>query len=361
MKKGIVMKIDGAFLTLLTPEGEFLRAKKQNMSIEIGEEIHFFPLEIEKPFKSMQIKNFLKVKPTWIIMAAVCIILGSFIPMYQNNKAYAYMSIDVNPSIELGVNKKMQVVELTGFNKEGKKVISAIEDWKKRDISKLTQTILLEMKKEGFLKKSKPVIISTVRTEQSEKEADKMLSENIKKIKETVKGLQLELTVHTNTEKEMEKAHEQGITTGNYQENKNKIHLSNQNSKEKTNGKTKDNTDYTIPPQPSDSFLPPGQIRKQVENSGVEINPPEQNKIKQGNEAPNAHVQLKKQDENNNEQNQVQAKKQDENNYKQNQWEAKKQSYKLDQSNRDNSSSKKEYRSSQNDKTLMEKNNFKQK
>ena len=44
MKKGIVMEIDDAFLTLLTPEGEFLHARRQNQPYLIGEEIHFFPI-----------------------------------------------------------------------------------------------------------------------------------------------------------------------------------------------------------------------------------------------------------------------------------------------------------------------------
>jgi hypothetical protein len=42
MKKGIVMEIDESCLTLLTPEGEFLHARRQNQPYAIGEEIHFF-------------------------------------------------------------------------------------------------------------------------------------------------------------------------------------------------------------------------------------------------------------------------------------------------------------------------------
>ncbi|MGZ4160586.1 MAG: anti-sigma factor domain-containing protein, partial [Neobacillus sp.] len=223
MKKGIVMDIDNAFLTLLTPEGEFLRARKQNQPYAIGDEIHFFPVENHKTFHSfIPFINIFKVKPVWAVsvLAVLIILLGSFIPMYQNDKAYAYMSIDGDPSIELGVNKKMQVVEITGFNKEGKNVISQISDWKKKDVSQLTKTILTEMKNEGYLKNKGLIIISTVRTNQPEAKAEEKLKENINEIKQTISKQQLELNVFNGTEKDRETAHEQGLTTGKYQENK---------------------------------------------------------------------------------------------------------------------------------------------
>jgi hypothetical protein len=131
------------------------------------------------------------------------------------------MSIDVNPSIELGVNKNMQVVELKGYNPEGKKVISQINHWKKQEACDLTKTILDEMKKEGYLKDHQQVILTTVRANQKEKSAEEKLSENIKEIKDTANKEHLALKVQNGTEQDREKAHKLGITTGKYQESKN--------------------------------------------------------------------------------------------------------------------------------------------
>ena len=119
MKTGIVMQIEKEHLTLLTPEGEFLRAKKQDKAYSLGEEISFFPIEGSKPsnFSPFKINRWQRV--VWVPVAILCIFFGSFISLYQSNKAYAYMSIDVNPSIELTLNKKMRVVELKAFNKDG--------------------------------------------------------------------------------------------------------------------------------------------------------------------------------------------------------------------------------------------------
>ncbi|HEY2419957.1 MAG TPA: anti-sigma factor domain-containing protein [Neobacillus sp.] len=270
MKKGIVMEIDGIFLTLLTPEGEFLRARRENEQHIIGEEIDFFPVKSHKTF--WPTNSLFKVKPVWAlsVAAALLIFLSSFIPMYQDNKAYAYMSIDVNPSIELGVNKKMQVVELTGFNKEGKQVISSISDWKKKDVTKLTQTILFEMKKQGFLKNKSAIIISTVYTNQQEQKADEKLQKNIEEIKETANDEKLELTVYSGTEKEMEIAHKKGMTTGKYHENNIESIKQNKNGMQTPGVKGKQEENKQA--QPAKQVQPPGQLKKQTDHGSVENN-----------------------------------------------------------------------------------------
>jgi hypothetical protein len=336
MKKGIVMEMDEAFLTLLTPEGEFLRARKQNELYVIGEEIDFFPIDIHKTQRLFTIKNLLKVKPIWAVsvMAALLILLGSFIPMYQDNKAYAYMSIDVNPSIELGVNKKMQVVELTGFNKEGKKIISSINDWKKKDVSKIAQAILSEIKNEGFLKNNLPVIISTVHTTKPVKQVESKLKENIEEIKTTVTNQKLEVTVYTSTEKEREKAQKLGMTTGKYHENEVNASI-NEKKQRKLNQKQKDRKGNTIKTQQK-SVLPPGQLKKQTENGTTQnhtpVNKGQQNSVNDGKRTSSLPGQLKKVDEEK---------------YKQNYGQVKKQLNQKDSSNKD----KKDYYSNKNQKS----------
>lgn len=260
MKKGIVMEIDESFLTLLTPEGEFLHATRQNQPYAIGEEIHFFPIEMVKTSNQLNpLKNFFRMKPVLGLMAAVVIFLGTLIPMHQNNKAYAYMSIDVNPSIELGVNKKMQVVEMTGFNQEGKKIISRMNDWEKEDVSELAKTILAEIKKDGFLKTEDHVIISTVRTNELEVKVEKKLQENIEEIKETVNKQKVKVTVLKATEKELDKAHKLGITFGKYHEKEIK-ESKELTSKEKAKEEQKDNK--AVPMSPKD-HIPSSQNQNQ--------------------------------------------------------------------------------------------------
>lgn len=313
MKKGIVMEIDESFLTLLTPEGEFLHARRQNQPYSIGEEIHFFPVEMVRTSNQLNpLKNIFRMKPVLGFMAAVVIFLGTLIPMYQNSKAYAYMSIDVNPSIELGVNKKMQVIEMTGFNQEGKKIISRMNDWEKEDVSELAKTILAEIKKDGFLKTEDHVIISTVRTNELEVKVEKKLQENIEEIKETVNKQKVKVTVLKATEKEFEKAHELGITTGKYKDNIIQAAI-NRTNKVKTKEKSKQTGKKVVPTRPTDT-IQPGQLKKQtknktIQNKGITENK-KQTEKKWLNEKSITPEQLKKIEEKQLKQNQGKQKKQ---------------------------------------------------
>lgn len=42
MKKGVVVDLDDDFVTLLTPDGQFLKASNKEGNYELGEEISFF-------------------------------------------------------------------------------------------------------------------------------------------------------------------------------------------------------------------------------------------------------------------------------------------------------------------------------
>ncbi|MGG1400145.1 anti-sigma factor domain-containing protein [Bacillus salipaludis] len=294
MKKGIVMEIDDAFLLLLTPEGEFLRARKRNQPYEIGEEIHFFSIEnndIRASRSRRSVKNLFTMKPVWAGLMVLLLILVSFIPAYQDNKAYAYMSIDVNPSIELGVNKKMQVVELTGFNEAGKEIIANIPNWEKKEVSDLTQNLLSEMKKEGYLHDREQVIISTVRTQQAEKPVEDKLKENIEKIKESVNKQDLKATVLSGSEKERKEARQLGLTTGKYKENKiQTLQSADQTETKWINGKSKSHK--AVPAPMAQPALPPGQ-QKKLDGDKNKSNNVTAKKGKQMNQPPSNRPQGK--------------------------------------------------------------------
>lgn len=288
MKKGIVMHIDDAFLILLTPEGEFLRARKLEQTYTLGEEIYFYPIANtdKNPFLK-RLNQFVKLKPMWLAAIALIIILGSLLPMFQTDKAYAYLSIDVNPSIELGVNVKMQVIELKGFNPEGKKVVAQLKNWKKHSAAEVTKVLLINMQKKGLLENHKHVIFSTVRIEKMEEEAEKKLQKNISEIKDAIYSQHLELTVLSCTKKELKKAHELGVTAGKYQANyrneKDKAKSNEQRNNRKNGGKIQRDFQETQRPGPikkqamdangdhkgkivlnnkAEKKLPPGQLKK---------------------------------------------------------------------------------------------------
>ncbi|UQD51498.1 SigI regulator RsgI [Bacillus methanolicus] len=218
MKKGIIMEIHDGFLTLLTPDGEFLRARKLHNHYQIGQEIDFFPVAAIDRKKPHWMNLFAFIKGKAIAAASIAILLSVilFLAFNQNDKVYAYMSIDINPSLELGVNENLKVVELTPYNKEGRAIIEEIHGWKKKDFSVVTEKILAKIKEKGYINEKKDLVISTVYTGKREKSSDKEILKELNKIESDFKKQDLKVTIVEGTAEEREKAIKQGITTGTY-------------------------------------------------------------------------------------------------------------------------------------------------
>ncbi|RDU38359.1 hypothetical protein DRW41_01975 [Neobacillus piezotolerans] len=216
MRTGIILEMDESFLTLLTPEGEFLRARRKGKTYLIGQEITFEPA-IQSHEKRNTVGKLAGMKRIWMSAAAALIIMASaIIPLNSGSQVYAYMSIDVNPSIELGLNDKMQVLKMSGYNPEGEKIVSGLKDWKKEDASEVAEKILYEIGRQGYFAETNNVIISAVQTGEKEDKADLRLKETIEEISETAKKEEHEVTVVSASPKDLKEARKLGVTTGNY-------------------------------------------------------------------------------------------------------------------------------------------------
>jgi hypothetical protein len=217
VKKGVIMEVDERFLTLLTPEGEFLRARNQKQDYLIGEEIDFFPLSENKKKKSL----FFNLTPGKALPAAACAVIiaaASLIPFNNSDDVYAYMSIDVNPSIELAVNNELEVIDLEAYNVEGKNILSEIKDWEHQEVSVVTTNIIEEIREQGFFENHDKVVISTVYDDKKALKVKQQLEANIAEIEEKIEKENLQLTVVKATKQERKAAHKEGISTGVYKE-----------------------------------------------------------------------------------------------------------------------------------------------
>lgn len=228
------MEINERFLTLLTPEGEFLRARKFNSHYQIGQEIDFLPIAIEEEKKPFFLNYFQNLRGKAIFAAALLmmLVIASFLPFYGKNEVYAYMSIDVNPSIELGVNEEFQVVEIFPYNKDGQKIIANIHNWKKKKVHVLANEILQEIKEQGYMKNSQEIVIATVNTNEGFKEQNnKLWEKEIAEIKAEIHDENLQLKVVKGSKIDRDQAKEIGLTTGLYK----KEQLKASHTKEKSN------------------------------------------------------------------------------------------------------------------------------
>lgn len=253
MRRGIIVEKNKKFVTLLTPDGQFLKAKNDRQTYEIGEEI-MLPSETRMGRRA-SFFDVLRLRPFKMgifSMTAIMLFIFIILPVFSNDKAYAYMTIDINPSFEMALNSDYEVIELTPLNDDGKKVISDIDDWEETDFKKVIDDIITDCSEHGYVKESKEILISTVYENTDDDTyksgVKKQLNDVTEKYKTTYRMESLETDMKTR-----EKAKKEGVSTGSYikSNEKNNMKDPNEDSQKsgeedpKNTGSEEENTDQT--------------------------------------------------------------------------------------------------------------------
>ncbi|WRP08202.1 anti-sigma factor domain-containing protein [Rossellomorea aquimaris] len=215
MKNGIIMEIKRDILVMMTSEGEFLTGRRQpDQHYTIGEEIPFFPLHHE----SAMAKPFFKWnwKVSTALLTTIIIILTLFSSGFlQNNQAYAYVSVDINPSMELTLNEKQQVIKITPYNQDAKVLLEELGGWENMDVSEVTEEIFLLCEEMGYLKENQNVLITSSFIEDSNGEReDDLVAEINKFVQEYSTDHNMNITVKETSQEMREEASDKGMTAG---------------------------------------------------------------------------------------------------------------------------------------------------
>ncbi|MFY0759479.1 anti-sigma factor domain-containing protein [Metabacillus dongyingensis] len=217
MKKGIVVDRNDDYVTLLTPDGQFLKANKQKRSYELGEEITFFQLsDTSERAKSLSIFNLRGIRNGLLAGMALILLFFTVLPVFKDDKVYAYVTIDINPSFELRLNEKLQVVQIEPMNEDGEKMLGDIKDWKNRKISDVFSKIVDKSKDLGYLKGEKEIFITTVTTDDKHESVKKKMRADVDQLKDSYKNENVKVSAVESDVETRNKAADQGISTGKY-------------------------------------------------------------------------------------------------------------------------------------------------
>ncbi|QGS68436.1 hypothetical protein CV093_07380 [Oceanobacillus sp. 143] len=122
---------------------------------KIGEEVQYRPLKSKQRKPNFHLSKF---NSPMKLLPMVSIILLLMLPFYLipgNNETFAYVMIDINPSIELEVDGQYHVQNIRPLNKDAETIVEQLENVKDekleiiidRIMSKSEQTALLMMKR----------------------------------------------------------------------------------------------------------------------------------------------------------------------------------------------------------------------
>lgn len=175
MNSGIVMEVKNKHIIVMTPEGRFDQIPAKNRSCQVGEEISFVPRHFRFRYPTFSTIS--------VFTAAVmfCMILFSTLPgLFADKTVVAYVSIDINPSVEAGIDGKNIVREARGLNDQGNTLIRSLK-FKGESITDFTETLVKKAEEQQYLKQGEgDIVIASTVVKDGAKVDDDLLSEKLK-------------------------------------------------------------------------------------------------------------------------------------------------------------------------------------
>jgi len=147
-KRAVILEIDGRVARVLASGGEF-RSIKAPIGLGVGDEVD---LEVRAPV-SGTVQRLALVATLVVLLvfggAGLNALARSF------NEAAAYVTVDINPSIELGVNRWGWVISARGLNAEGGELLGGTE-YRAFKLADLVSELTRRAAERGYIAAGKP-------------------------------------------------------------------------------------------------------------------------------------------------------------------------------------------------------------
>lgn len=143
--KAVVVEINNRNATLLRDDGQFI--KKKNCNYFLGETIIM---------KNTKTKNRVLALAT----AAAMFVLLAIGGVFAYNTPYYYVSLDVNPSLVMEVNRLEMVIGMDVLNDDAAAIIENL-DWKNKNINSVISQTIQEIDDQGYLDQPGDILIAT--------------------------------------------------------------------------------------------------------------------------------------------------------------------------------------------------------
>lgn len=226
MNRGIVIEVKGKKVIVLTPDGSFCTVKRSRAKeLGIGEEVEFPP-----PSRLLWQGSSGKWWMSSLAAACLLVVLTYMVwnPFsFKEEAIVAYVHVDINPSVELSVNKQVEVINLEALNQEGEKLISSLNYDSRKRLDEVTLQLITLATEQGYLEKNHDVLISTSFTDEEDSEeyvqaidlaldeVDTVIQQGQEEMNTTVKQ---DIYIHRlKTDAQLRtKAKEKGISPGKY-------------------------------------------------------------------------------------------------------------------------------------------------
>jgi hypothetical protein len=214
MNKAIIVEVSSRHLIVLAEGGEFKKVKNTNPAYAVGQEIS---LPVLKEKKDSIFSIFINWKTLTAAALAIFLLFFQILAPMSGPGAYAYVGMNMDPSLELKIDEDMKVLDIFSYNEQGHAVLEHMDEWKNKEIAYVTNLIFETCEDLGYLKTKEEVLITTTLSEDIPEDKEKEMKELVNKVMtQTAKKKSVEMTTIVMSSKERERAKKMKISPGHY-------------------------------------------------------------------------------------------------------------------------------------------------
>ncbi len=201
--KAVIVDIKGKYAIALSEQGEFIKIRNSK-KYRVGCETNV-----------STVVQFNAISPARIasIAAAFFIVVG--LGCYSYAMPYAYVSMDINPSVELAVNIYDRIIGAEGLNEDGERLLSS-GGYKNKKLSDGVEALIDSAVKEEYLKENQANAVVLSVSSKDQDKAEKIGKEIESKVAEELmtSKIETELVIENTTLEKHEDARMMGISPG---------------------------------------------------------------------------------------------------------------------------------------------------
>jgi hypothetical protein len=206
-KRGLVTSIKENHCIVVTPDGSYERIALPSQGVTVGEEVLYNRVRIPAQLKPV------------LMAASFLLVFMSSIILYQAklNQVAAYVALDINPSLEISVNRNLTVIDVLCLNEEAAKLVTPGE-FKGKSLNHTISEIINEAVEKEYIKLGEEnLIVSTISSVDADAE---MVNQKVIRdlVAESVasKGCKVQVKVYATSDDIRQEASNAGISSGKY-------------------------------------------------------------------------------------------------------------------------------------------------
>ncbi len=218
MRRGMVLKIKQDYALVAMDNSDFVRVKLREGMI-IGQKIFIFDEDMislsQGDRRSSNLSRYLKVASVIAAcIAIIAIINNSFVN--DTRALYALISLDINPSFELEIDDKYNVLKINAMDEDSREILD--QELIGKPLSIAVSKILSDVEDTGYLSSSdNAVLVSTVNLKNDGEALKKIVAHGFRLAIEDSKGYEAAKILFIEAdERDIEAAKEEKLSVGRY-------------------------------------------------------------------------------------------------------------------------------------------------